>query len=190
MRALLRKHLHGKKVLILLVLTNLLYGFMILITIPKVMQYTQGMKIFDMMPTGYDAEYAKTLLDTLGTAGRNTYLCSQIPADLIYPGLFGISYCILIAYFLKQLGQFEKPILILSLLPLIGSSFDYLENLGTIMMLTSYPDFSPLVSGFGNVCTILKSIASTLSFVTVFILLVWWVIMKMKPQGTTDRLQV
>ena len=102
MRALLRKHLHGKKVLILLVLTNLLYGFMILITIPKVMQYTQGMKIFDMMPTGYDAEYAKTLLDTLGTAGRNTYLYSQIPADLIYPGLFGISYCILIAYFLKS----------------------------------------------------------------------------------------
>ena len=186
MRALLRKHLQGKKVLIFLGLTTIVYGFMIVITIPKVMQYTQGMKIFDMMPSGHDVEYAKTLLDTLGTKGRNAYLYFQIPADLIYPGLFGISYCLLIAYFLKQLGQFEKPILGLSLLPVIGGSFDYLENLGTITMLISYPDFSPMVSGFANVCTILKSIASTMAFITVIILLGWWAIMKIKPQDTTD----
>ncbi len=185
MRTQLRKHMQGQKVILLLVLTNLVYGFMILITIPKVMQYTQGMKIFDMMPAGHDAAYAKTLLDTLGDEGRNAYLYSQFPADLIYPGLFGISYCLLIGYFLMQLGQFEKPMLTLALLPLIGGTFDYLENLGTIIMLTSYPDFSPMVSGFGNVCTILKSIASTLSFITVIILLVWWAIMKMKPQSTT-----
>jgi len=102
-KELIYRNIEGKKVLFLLILTNLVYGFMLLITIPKVMTYSGGMKIFDMMPMGSEPEYGSLLLEKLGIAGRNAYLYNQIPVDLIYPFLFGITYCLLLAYLFNQL---------------------------------------------------------------------------------------
>ena len=103
MRQLLKKYGKGEKVLLLFLITNLVYAFMILITIPKVMKYANGMNLFDMMPTGYNIQYTKTLLETLGIQGRNAYLYSQIPVDMIYPLLFGITYCLLVVYLLNKI---------------------------------------------------------------------------------------
>ena len=68
------------------------------------MAFSNGMKLLDMMPTGYNSEYVYALFETLGVEGRFTYLYNQIPIDMIYPFLFGISYCLLIAYFLRKLN--------------------------------------------------------------------------------------
>ena len=73
---------------------------MLTITIPMVMSFSDGMKLLDMMPAGYSAEYVNTLLNTLGEQGRNAYLFQQIPVDMVYPFLFAVSYCLLFAYFL------------------------------------------------------------------------------------------
>ena len=154
MRQLLKKYGKGEKVLLLFLITNLVYAFMILITIPKVMKYANGMNLFDMMPTGYSIQYTKTLLETLGIQGRKTYLYSQIPVDMIYPLLFGITYCLLVVYLLNKIKLIEKPIIYLSLLPIFAGLFDYLENIGIITMLNSYPDFSSLTSEITNVFTI------------------------------------
>jgi len=74
------KHLNGKKVLFLFLLTNLVYAFMLIITIPKTMQFSNGMKLLDMMPMGYNSEYVNTLFNTLGEKGREVYLLNQIPS--------------------------------------------------------------------------------------------------------------
>ena len=91
-----------KKVLILFVLTNIVYAAMLIITIPKTMGFSNGLKLLDMMPMGYDLEYINTLFETLGEKGREVYLYNQIPLDMIYPFLFAISYCLVIGYFLKK----------------------------------------------------------------------------------------
>jgi hypothetical protein len=49
------------------------------------------MRLLDMMPTGYDFNYIVKLFSALDENGRKTYLTSQIPVDMIYPLLFGIS---------------------------------------------------------------------------------------------------
>src|ERR1035438_6476007 len=108
MRNLVSRNINGKKVLFLFVLTNLVYLTMILITIPKVVQFSGGMKILDMMPTGYNSEYVNSLLNALGENGRNAYLYNQITVDMIYPFLSAITYCLLIAYFLNKLGKLKK----------------------------------------------------------------------------------
>ena len=81
---------------------------MLIITIPKTMTFSAGMKLLDMMPVGYNPEYIITLLDTLGEKGREVYLYNQIPVDMIYPFLFGISYSLLIAYFLKKINKLNS----------------------------------------------------------------------------------
>jgi len=162
----------GTKVLVLFVVTNIVYAFMLMITIPKTMRFSNGMKLLDMMPTGYDFEYVNTLFDTLGEKGRSIYLYNQIPVDLIYPFLFGISYCLLIAYFLKKLNKLNSSFFYLCLLPLIAGLADYLENVGIIKMLISYPDLSLFSTTVTNFFTILKSVTTSIYFVALLITLI------------------
>ena len=52
----LLKNSRGKKVLFLFVLTNIVYTAMLMVTIPKVIGHTDGLRLLDMMPMGYDLE--------------------------------------------------------------------------------------------------------------------------------------
>ena len=63
------------------------YALMMLITLARLLEMSGGIPVFDMMPAGYDNEYALSLLTALGSDGRNYYLWRQIPLDLIYPAL-------------------------------------------------------------------------------------------------------
>jgi hypothetical protein len=172
LKDLINRNLTGSKVLVLFVLTNIIYAFMLIITIPKTMGFSNGMKLLEMMPTGYNFEYINTLFDTLGEKGREVYLYNQIPVDMIYPFLFGISYCLLIAYFLKKLNKLNSPFFYLCLLPLVAGIADYFENFGIISMLNSYPDLSLFSTTATNIFTILKSMTTTIYMVALIITLI------------------
>jgi len=181
MRAIFKKHIQGKKVLIIFMVTNVVYFIMILITIPKVMQYAQGMDLFDMMPTGYSVDYARTLLTTLGPDGRSTYRQMQLPVDMIYPFLFGLTYSLMLAYFLAKLSWIEKPIFFIVPVPFVAGLFDYAENIGIFTMLRAYPDFSITIAQWTNYFTIVKSILSSASFILLLILLAIFLVRRIKP---------
>ena len=171
-KELVYRNIEGKKVLFLVIFTNFVYGFMLLVTIPKVLSFSAGMKLFDLMPMGYDPDYAGELLDKLGVAGRNAYLFNQIPVDLIYPFLFGITYCLLLAYLLNQLNSLKDEYFYLCLLPPMAGLFDYLENLGIINMLITYPHLSVPAIQITAFFTVFKSLLSTISFSVLIVILV------------------
>jgi hypothetical protein len=171
-QAKIERNLNGKKILFLFLLTNVIYAFMLIITIPKVMTFSNGLKLLDMMPTGYDSDYVNVLFETLGDNGRYVYLYNQIPIDMIYPLLFGISYCLILAYFLNKLNKLKIPLFYLCLLPLIAGLFDYLENIGIITMLTNYPNNSQILIKITNGFTIIKSLTTTVYFLSLIIILI------------------
>jgi len=144
---------------------------MLIITIPKVMAFSGGMKLLDMMPMGYDLEYINTLFEALGQNGRDTYLYNQIPVDMIYPFLFGMSYCLLIGYFLKKLDKLNSVLFYLCWLPIIAGIADYMENFGIISMLINYPNLSSNTAILTNVFTLVKSFATTIYFITLIIIM-------------------
>lgn len=156
------RNLSGKKISILFILTNIVYVVMLTVTIPKVMSYAGGMKLLDILPTGYNAEYVNSLLDALGTEGRNAYLFQQIPLDLIYPFLFGITYCLLFAFIINKLGKQDSFLFYLCFIPIFSAIFDYLENIGIITMLKSYPENTTTISQLTNIFSILKSTFTTI----------------------------
>ena len=170
-KAIVNKNLSGKKVLFLFVLTNLIYAIMLIVTIPKTMAFSNGMKLLDMMPTGYNSEYINSLFETLGVNGREVYLYNQIPIDMIYPFLFGISYCLLIAYFLKKTNKLNSTFFYLCFLPIIAGTADYLENFGIINMLISYPNLSQISMDTTNVFSVVKSMTTTIYFIALIIIL-------------------
>ena len=169
---LLENNVSGKKVLGLFVLTNIVYAFMLTVTIPKTMAFANGMKLLDMMPTGYDFNYVNKLFSSLGDIGRETYLTSQIPIDMLYPLLFGISYCLLMAYFLKKINKLNTPFKYLCILPIIAAIADYLENIGIISMLNSYPNFTETTVNTTSVFSVIKSVSTSVYFIALVVILI------------------
>lgn len=172
LKKIITTHGIGKKVLFFFILTNFVYVFMLVVTIPKVMEFSNGLRLLDMMPTGYDFNYVTELLTLLGDVGRKTYLTNQLPVDMIYPFLFGISYCLLSGYFLKKINRLKKPFIYLCLLPLITGLFDYLENFGIIVMLNNYTEITPLLVKITSAFTIIKSITTSAYFISLVVLFI------------------
>jgi hypothetical protein len=166
------KHTSGKKVLSLFILTNFVYLIMLLGTIPKTMEFSNGMKLLDMLPTGYNLDYVNKLFSALGENGREIYLTNQIPVDMIYPLLFGLSYSLLLVCFLKKLNKLKSPFTYLSLLPIIAGIADYLENIGIITMLNSYPDLTENTVITTNAFSVIKSISTSLFFIALIVILI------------------
>ncbi len=172
MQNLIKNNIGGKKIIALLIITNSLYVLMLAVTIPTVMHFSGGMKILDMMPLGYDPGYVNTLLNALGEKGRQAYLYNQIPVDLFFPFFSGITYCLLIAFFLNKLGKLNGNYFIFCFVPLFAGLFDYCENTGIISMLRSYPGNSILLSQITNVFSVLKSSFTTFYLSILIILLI------------------
>lgn len=145
---------------------------MLTVTIPKVMSFANHMKLLDMMPVGYDLEYVTQLFTALGVEGRNSYLINQIPVDMIYPGLFGITYCLAISYLLKKINTYNTSLFYLCFIPLIAGFADYLENLGIISLLLVFPQIPNQLVSITNIFSITKSVTTTISFMGLILLLV------------------
>ena len=165
MYSLLNKYSTGKIVIIFFVITQVIGGTLLFGTIPDLKNYSDGFEIFDLLLTGYSQEYAKELLDALGTNGRQIYLYRQIPVDMVYPFMFAISYSLLLTYFFKRTFQANNKINHLSILPVFAGMFDYLENICIAMMLYIYPSFSYTVAKVSSMFTILKSVFTTFVFI-------------------------
>ena len=172
LRKIISENITGKKVAFLFFLTNLVYAFMLFVTIPKTIAYSGGMKLLDMMPQGYDSKYVNELFNKLGEEGREVYLFNQIPVDMIYPFLFGMTYSLLIAYFLKKLDKLNTPFFYLCLVPIIAGIADYLENFGIITMLNDFPDLSMTQVNVTNIFTLIKSLSTTLFFLILIVIII------------------
>lgn len=163
-RRAIEKNVSGKKVLFFFVLTNLVYILMLTVTIPKVMRYANDMKLLDMMPLGYDLDYVNSLFNALVPKGRDAYLYLQLLVDMVYPALFGIGYCLVLAYFLKKLNTFNSKLFYLCLLPLFAGLSDYLENFGIINLLANYPNLTSGMVTTTAFFSLLKSGITTIYF--------------------------
>ena len=166
----------GRTVLLLFIVTMASYFYMLLLTIPKVENHAPGIDLFDLSPSGYSYDHAVLLMDTLGESGRSVYLTKQLPADFIYPGLFAISYSLLLTWlFLKSFDP-KAWVYYLVFIPILAGLFDYLENIGIILMIHAYPDLTPGLVRFASILTVLKSSFTTVFFLILYFGFVAWVV--------------
>ncbi len=161
----------GKIVLGLFILTNVVYVFMLTITIPNTMRYANGTQLLDMMPMGYNLSYVNELFNALGKTGRETYLTTQIPVDMVYPFLFGLTYSLLFAYFLKKLNKLNTSSFFLCLLPVLAGIADYVENIGIILLLQNFPFLTETAVKLTSFFSVVKSISTSLFFISLIVIL-------------------
>ena len=164
----LRKLASGRTVFILFIMTMSVYVTMLFLTIPMVGSYAPNMELFDMSPSGYSYQHAMSLLERLGDAGRTMYLTRQLPLDFIYPGLFAVSYTLMLLWLFSKSVKETSRVFYLVFIPALGGLFDYLENVYIIRMINSFPDLSPKLVQVASTLTLLKSIFTTIFFFLLF----------------------
>jgi len=159
----LQKYVSGRLVLVLFILTMIVYMLILLYSIPAVVVQAPEMRLFDMSPTGYSPEYAESLLTAIGPGGREMYLTRQLPIDLIYPGLFAVTYTLMLIWLFGKRFDAKSKIFLLAFVPSAAGLFDYLENIGIVLMLKSFPKINPMLVHVSSIFSILKSVL-TISF--------------------------
>lgn len=165
----MQKYSTGWVVLYLFLLTMAVYLTMLSYSIPAVTAFAPKLPIFDLSPFGYSFNYANELLDTLGAEGRNLYLSTQIPLDFIYPGLFSITYSLLLVWLFGKTFNEKSKIYNLALVPLLAGVFDYLENVFIIKMINSFPDLQVTTVKVASTFTLLKSSFTMLFFILLIV---------------------
>lgn len=144
-----------------------LYLLMITVTLAHI-QAVSGHLPFDMRPFGYGPIEAAALLDSLGAEGRAYYLGRQIPLDTVYPAMLALTLMSTLLWFGQHMTN-RWPIHVGVILATGSALLDYVENLGILAMIRSWPEVSvPLVYAVST-ATILKSIATTLAVVLVLL---------------------
>lgn len=166
----------GKAVLGFFIPAMVVYAIMLLYTIPRVEQYAPEMRLFDLSPTGYSFVYAIELLRVLGVKGRDLYMYQQLPLDFIYPGLFAVSCCLVLSWLFAKSLNANSKMFFLCFVPVAAGLFDYLENIGIVRMLISYPNVAESLVSITSFLTILKSGFTT----AVFVLLLLGVVLFLK----------
>lgn len=148
------------------------YLAMISVTLAH-LEFVSGQTPFDMRPFGYAPADAAELLGGLGKDGRKYYLTRQIPLDTLYPALLALTLSSTICWFGRRMPN--SGLVRLGVTLAVGSAlFDYLENLGIIAMIWSWPDVSgPLVSA-ASFATFAKSVMTTLAVMLVFAIAIAW----------------
>ena len=171
-RKLLNANTSGKTILALFILTNAVYACMLTITIPNTMRFSKDNRLLDMMPLGYDLSYVNTLFDALGKIGRETYLTRQIPVDMLYPFLFGLTYSLLLAYLLKKINKGRTITIFLCLIPVLAGIADYLENIGIILLIQNYPLLTETAVKTTSFFSVVKSVSTSLYFIILIVILI------------------
>ncbi|WP_417601516.1 hypothetical protein [Pararhodobacter oceanensis] len=144
-----------------------IYALMISVTLAHI-QAVSGQIPFDMRPTGYGPTEAAALLDALGEDGRSYYISRQIALDSIYPAMLALTLVSAICWLGQRMPN-RTLVRFGIALSIAAALFDYLENLGIVAMIWSWPEVSaPLVYAASS-ASILKSVLTTLAVISVLL---------------------
>lgn len=122
----------------------------------KLKEYDQGSIILDNTFFFYTVGYVNQLFTTYGGTGRSLYLSHLLVFDFIYPAFFFVTNAISLIWLLNYLMPAAKITRYIHHLPLTPAVLDYLENIGILMLLVSYPNPLPWVVTATSLATIIK----------------------------------
>jgi nucleoside-diphosphate-sugar epimerase len=116
------------------------------LSVPYMKELANGAPMLDLR-IGYRSEAAYHFFDVLGKTGRSAYLHLLWSIDVVLPALFG--------FFLS--GAIRRgPFRAWRSIPLLGTAFDYAENIAITILLLRYPLLHPALVRIACVLTIAK----------------------------------
>ncbi|HYH19919.1 MAG TPA: hypothetical protein VD995_15005 [Azospirillum sp.] len=143
------------------------YAVMLTVTLPALTARSGGLAMFDLSPLGYDAAYAHTVLERLGSEGRQYYLFRQLPLDAAYPALLALSLAGIWRFLLRWSNMETAGRCALAWCAVAVAGLDYAENIAVAAMLLRFPWEGEALVGLASATTVAKSMTATVCFVGV-----------------------
>ena len=140
------------------------------IGVAGLLSITGGANILDF-EFGFTYEVAYYMLTALGEEGRAFYLTRILPLDFPFPFAFMLFGSGNIALLLKHIAP-KHPYKYLILIPVLFMVFDWIENIGIIIMLFNFPNLPEWAVSLASVSGMLKYISSFVSIATIVILFI------------------
>jgi hypothetical protein len=137
--------------LLLFIISLVILNMIVIIGINPI---TGGEGLLDLR-MGYTITDVENLFTLLGPEGRTYYLYQKV-ADAVFPISYGFGIALLITYGLKLRSAYRGYLKFLTLFPIIGMIFDYIENILHISQILSFPNLSSFIISIASYATLVK----------------------------------
>jgi hypothetical protein len=145
---------------VLLFLTLILYVTFVMSTIMPFgaslqKNFPKDSVILDLQH-GYSVQTAYDLLGKIGPEGRAEYKRNLLTMDIGFPLLYGLTFLSLIGWLLKMIDLNSRILNLALLVPIAAASFDILENMAIVSMISLYPIIVFPIARAASAFTLLK----------------------------------
>jgi hypothetical protein len=132
-----------------------------------------GANLLDNRTEGYSPESAYRMVSAYGNQGIRYHLMITV-ADIFFPSVLAWFLWITMAYFYLPFFLSKPLTRWLSVLPIIYLASDYLENVGIVSMLLSFPTRVAGMAKLANFMFTVKNLSSNTAIAIILIGLVLW----------------
>lgn len=175
-----------KQIGILFVSSHIVLLLMMMYTFP-VINNQIGTKAFDLQTFGYSVAEAKSMLNNLNDQTIDLYLFPQLTLlDLLYPFLLALFLSSLLFRLIKLTGSKSTFNPIFLLMPFLAMLFDYLENIGIILMISKSIEYSETIVILSSTFTILKGVLTSITWIVILVYAIRWLRMKILKGRIND----
>ncbi len=176
---LLQKTSSVKNICILFVASHLVLLSMVCFTFPLIHQQI-GTKAFDLQTFGYSVSMAESIVNNLNHQTTQIYLFPQLTfLDVLYPFLFALFLSSLLFRLVHNTIRFRAVMLAI---PFLAMTFDYLENVCVILMISKSVDLSASIVLLSSAFTVLKGVLTSIAWLAIFIYTIKWLALKWKEK--------
>lgn len=121
---------------------------MMLVTVPRLAEFSGGGLMFDLRIGGYSPRRAAVYLADLGEAGRAYYAAVHVPVDTVFAVIEAVVLALIILWFTRPGARFIVPLpqfwrWVAATLPFAAGAFDLRENMLVSEMLSSAGQLDP-----------------------------------------------
>ena len=117
----------------------------------------------------YSAEQLYEMAEAYGGQGRADYIRVRFTFDLIWPLVYTFFLTTTISWLFKRSFTSQNPWQRINLLPLLGMTCDYLENISTSLVIYRYPAQTLIFDWLAGVFTTMKWLSIGVSFVVLVV---------------------
>lgn len=111
------------------------------------------------------------MAEIYGESGRDVYIKLRWTFDIIWPTLYTLFLVLWTMKLLKYIS-INKYSRYLFIVPIVGMMLDFMENLGTTIVMFRYPLKSGIIANITPIMTFLKWITLSGSFLIIIILVI------------------
>lgn len=104
----------------------------------------------------YSPEELYNMAQAYGESGRRAYIVARFTFDVLWPVIYSAFFLSLTSLMLSKLSSSDSRWRTWNLLPLLGTTFDFLENFSTSWVMWRYPAKASLAGTLASIFTPLK----------------------------------